>query len=74
MSNLERREELAEVRASLRQMWPSPTADDVAALPRERDRAARVIREKTGAPLEEIETTLSGLYGFVPEQQDVGDT
>lgn len=74
MSTSDRRDELAEARAALRQAWPSLTADDVADLPRDRDGAAAVIRERTGASQEEIQTTLSELYGLVPERHEVADT
>jgi hypothetical protein len=65
----EPRDELAEVRSVLRQTWPSLTAEDVDTLPRSRDEAARALQEKTGASLEEIETTLSDLYALNPERR-----
>ncbi len=64
-------DELAEVRAVLRQTWPTLTADDVAELPRTRAEAARVIQQRTGATTEEVETTLSELFGMVPERHEV---
>lgn len=64
------RDELAEVRSSLRQTWPSLTADDVADLPRSRDEAAAILQERTGASAEEVQTALSELYGLVAERQE----
>lgn len=71
----ERRDRLAEVRSALRETWPSLTAEDVGGLPNDHDTAARLISEKTGEPLEEIEVALSDLYGMVPERHtpDVPD-
>lgn len=69
----DRRTELASANAALRQTWPSLTADDVAELPRSRDEAAAVLHDKTGAPLDEIQTTLSELYGLVPERHETTD-
>lgn len=70
----ENRDELAEVRSSLRETWPSLTADDVGGLPRNRSEAAAAISEKTGRPVQEIETTLSSLFGLSPERQDPGQS
>lgn len=64
------RDELAEVRANLRQTWPSLTADDVADLPRSRDEAVAVLQARTGASAEEVQTALSELYGLVPERHE----
>lgn len=71
----ERRDELAEVRSALRETWPSLTDEDVGGLPNDRGAAARLISEKTGAPLAEIEGALAELYGLVPERHapDVAD-
>lgn len=68
----ENRDGLAEVRSSLRETWPSLTAEDIGGLPRNRSEAAAAISEKTGRPLQEIETTLSGLFGLNPERHDPG--
>ena len=64
------RDDLAEVRSALRETWPSLTAEDVGGLPSDRDEAAHALSEKTGEPLEEIETTLSELFGMVPERHE----
>ena len=64
----EPRDELAEVRSSLRETWPSLTDADVEALPRSRKEAAAALQQHTGASLEEIETTLSELFGMTPDR------
>ena len=66
----EPRDELAEVRSSLRETWPSLTDSDVEALPRSRKEAAAALQQHTGASLEEIETNLSELFGLTPERHE----
>lgn len=66
--NDEARDELAEVRSHLRETWPSLTDAQVEALPRTRREAAAALQRHTGASTEEIETTLSALFGLVPER------
>lgn len=69
----ERREALAESRSALRETWPTLTDMDLDEMPRDRDEAADVIHAKTGAPLDKIRTTLSELFGLVPERHEVDD-
>ncbi|MDX1690984.1 MAG: hypothetical protein R3290_08185 [Acidimicrobiia bacterium] len=66
----EPRDALADVRTNLQQAWPSLTSQDLDNLPSDRDQAARHIQEKTGADLEEIEATLSDVWGMVPERTE----
>lgn len=73
-SEHERNEALIESRSILRETWPSLTDMDIAELPRSRSEAADVIHRKTGAPLDKIATTLSELFGLVPERHEVEDT
>lgn len=47
---------------------------DIADLPRSRAETADVIHLKTGAPLDKIATTLSELFGLIPERHEVEDT
>ncbi|MBT8216237.1 MAG: hypothetical protein HKN74_10050 [Acidimicrobiia bacterium] len=70
MTENDRREELAEARAALRQTWPSLTADDIDNLPRSRDEAADLLQKRTGATIEEVQTALSEVYGLVPERHE----
>ena len=70
MTENDRREELAEARAALRQTWPSLTADDIDNLPRSRDEAADLLQQRTGATIEEVQTALSEVYGMVPERHE----
>lgn len=70
----EREEALIESRSILRETWPSLTDMDLADLPRSRAEAADVIHQKTGAPLDRIATTLSELFGLVPERHEVDNT
>lgn len=65
-------EELIKARAALRQTWPSLTDMDLDDFPaRSRAEAADVIHRRTGAPLDKIHTTLSELFGLVPERHEV---
>lgn len=67
----ERRDELAEARAALRSTWPSLTDADVEDFPpNTHAEAAALLREKTGASEDEIATTLSEVFGLVPEKHD----
>ncbi len=67
-----RNDDLIAARAALRQTWPSLTDMDLDDFPpRSRSEAADVLHRRTGAPLDEIHTTLSELYGLVPERHEV---
>ncbi len=67
----EQTEELAEARSALRSTWPSLTATDVKNFPpNTHAEAAALLRERTGATDDEIATTLSELFGLVPEKHD----
>ncbi len=70
---VDRDEDLIEARAALRQTWPSLTDNDVADFPKTRAEAADIIHRRTGAPLDKIQTTLSELFGLVPERHIVDD-
>lgn len=67
----ERRDDLAEARAVLRSTWPSLTAADVAGFPpNSHEEAFALLKQRTGAPDDEITTTLSEVFGLVPEKHD----
>lgn len=71
MTDEQRREELAEARAALRSTWPSLTAADVEEFPpNTHAEAAALLKERTGASDDEVATTLSELFGLVPEKHD----
>jgi len=70
MTVVDRREQLAEARAALRQTWPSLTADEIDNLPRSREEAADLLQRRTGATMEEVQTALSGVYGLIPERHE----
>ncbi len=68
----DRNQDLIEARAALRQTWPSLTDMDLDGFPpKSRAEAADLIHRRTGAPLDEVHTTLSELYGLVPERHEI---
>lgn len=67
----ERREELTQARAALRSTWPSLTAGDVEDFPpNSHGEAFALLKDRTGASDDEISTTLSEVFGLVPEKHD----
>lgn len=67
----ERREDLAAARAALRSTWPSLTAADVEDFPpNSHEEAFALLKQRTEATDDEITTTLSEVFGLVPEKHD----